>query len=520
MIGTLVGNYEIKAKLGEGGMGAVYLGEHPLIGRKVAVKVLLDELVANESIATRFFNEAKAANDIRHQNIVEIVDFGRTPKPDGGHIVYIMMELLEGESLAGRMHRDPLSVKETQYILTQCCSGLAASHAKGIIHRDLKPDNLFLIRRGSDDNFLKILDFGIAKLTATANTNAKTRTGTLIGTPSYMSPEQCAGRGKIDARSDIYSLGIVAYEMLTQRLPFIGEGFGDIVVAHITEAPKPPSQVYPGIPAGVEAIVMRAIEKDPDHRFQSMEEFGMALADPEAYLASPHSVAVAGAVASAHTTSVPVVTADPGSASGARPFPKPPSQPQPIIQAPTVQARKPGNTTLSGATGEKVSPQPGTRKRIAVIGSSAAIAAVAAVVGVVVLRGAGASSSHVAPPAAVVAPAAVVVEKPKPPEQISITFTSEPPGAAVKRSDDGKVAGVTPLTIQAPKGSPGFDVQVELTGYRAEKRTIATDVNRELSFALVKEAPVVADKPVARKKKAASDKPGDDLNLKLLPPEL
>ncbi|HWE30383.1 MAG TPA: serine/threonine-protein kinase, partial [Polyangia bacterium] len=516
----------IKAKLGEGGMGAVYLGEHPLIGRKVAVKVLLDELVANESIATRFFNEAKAANDIRHQNIVEIVDFGRTPKPEGGgHIVYIMMELLEGESLAGRMHRDPLSIAETQYILGQCCSGLAASHSKGIIHRDLKPDNLFLIRRGSDDNFVKILDFGIAKLTATANTNAKTRTGTLIGTPSYMSPEQCAGRGNIDARSDIYSLGIVAYEMLTHQLPFVGEGFGDIVVAHITEAPKPPSLVYPGIPAGIEAIVMRAIEKDPAQRFQSMEEFGVALSDPEAYLASPHSVAVAGAVASAHTTSVPVVTHDPGSASGARPFPKSPSQKQPVIDAPTVQARKPGNTTLSGATGE-VSAQAGARKRIAVIGSSAAVAALAAVIGVVVLRGASASS-HVTPPPAVVAPAAVVPSPtvaPKPPEQVSITFTSEPPGATIKRGDDGKVAGVTPLTIQAPKGSPGFDVQVELAGYRAEKRTIGTDVNRELSFALVKEAPVVADKPVVHKKKATAtgdkDKAGDDLNLKLLPPEL
>src|ERR1700760_4179475 len=206
MIGTRVGNYEIKAKLGEGGMGAVYLGEHPLIGRKVAVKVLLDELVANESIATRFFNEAKAANDIRHQNIVEIVDFGSTPKEGGGKIVYIMMELLEGESWSARMQRDPLAINETAYILSQCCSGLAASHAKGIIHRDLKPDNLFLIQRGADANFVKILDFGIAKLTATANTNAKTRTGTLIGTPSYMSPEQCAGRGKIDARSDIYSL--------------------------------------------------------------------------------------------------------------------------------------------------------------------------------------------------------------------------------------------------------------------------------------------------------------------------
>src|SRR5947209_10283594 len=233
MIGTRIGNYEIKEKLGEGGMGAVYMGEHPLIGKRVAVKVLLDELVANETLVTRFFHEAKAANDIRHQNIVDIVDFGKLEKEGGGKVVYLVMELLEGKSLAARLDTPPrLTFEETRHILQQCCSGLAASHAKGIIHRDLKPDNLFLVHRGGDENFVKILDFGIAKLTATASTNAKTRTGTLIGTPAYLSPEQCAGRSNIDARSDVYALGIVMYEMLTGNVPFKGEGFGDIVVAH------------------------------------------------------------------------------------------------------------------------------------------------------------------------------------------------------------------------------------------------------------------------------------------------
>src|SRR6476659_7103162 len=214
LIGKSVGNYEIKEKLGEGGMGAVYMGEHPLIGKRVAVKVLLDELVANEALVTRFFHEAKAANDIRHQNIVDIIDFGKLDKEGGGKIVYLVMELLEGKSLAGRLDEAPrLTLEEVRHILQQCCSGLAASHAKGIIHRDLKPDNLFLVQRGGDKNFVKILDFGIAKLTTTSSTpNAKTRTGTLIGTPAYMSPEQCAGRGTIDARSDVYALGIVMYE--------------------------------------------------------------------------------------------------------------------------------------------------------------------------------------------------------------------------------------------------------------------------------------------------------------------
>ena len=148
LIGSRVGNYEIKAKLGEGGMGAVYLGEHPLIGKRVAIKVLLEELVAERSVVTRFFNEAKAVNDIGHQNIVDIVDFGKIDRAtDGGDVVYFIMEFLEGEE-PRRAASDAtgLPFNETLHIMQQCCSALAASHAKGIVHRDLKPDNIFLVR--------------------------------------------------------------------------------------------------------------------------------------------------------------------------------------------------------------------------------------------------------------------------------------------------------------------------------------------------------------------------------------
>src|SRR5512142_1395883 len=165
MIGTRVGNYEIKEKLGEGGMGAVYLGEHPLIGKRVAVKVLLEELAAKEDIVQRFFNEAMAVNDIGHQNIVDIVDFGKMKNDHGGDVVYFIMEFLDGESLAARLRRTGLNFKETIHVMEQCCSALAASHAKGIVHRDLKPENLYLCPRGGDKNFVKLLDFGIAKLT-------------------------------------------------------------------------------------------------------------------------------------------------------------------------------------------------------------------------------------------------------------------------------------------------------------------------------------------------------------------
>jgi serine/threonine-protein kinase len=216
LVGQSVGNYRIEALLGEGGMGAVYLGVHPLIGKRVAVKVLLEALAQDPSVVERFFHEARAVNDIQHPNIVDVVDFGRT-RVNGSDLVYLIMEFLDGESLGARLRRglDPaLAVR----VLRQCCSALEASHRKGIIHRDLKPDNIFLVRNGVDDAQVKILDFGIAKV---ANPGGhKTRTGTVMGTPAYMSPEQCEGRGLIDARSDIYALGVVMYELLTGHVPF------------------------------------------------------------------------------------------------------------------------------------------------------------------------------------------------------------------------------------------------------------------------------------------------------------
>ena len=178
LIGKSIGNYQIKAKLGEGGMGTVYLGEHPLIGKKVAIKVLLEEFASNEAVVSRFFNEAKAVNDIGHQNIVDIVDFGKV-QDDGGEMVYFVMELLQGESLADRIKRKPLTPAETRYVIEQCCDALFASHAKGIVHRDLKPDNIFLVKRGNDHNFVKLLDFGIAKLTGAGGQGSKTRTGAI-----------------------------------------------------------------------------------------------------------------------------------------------------------------------------------------------------------------------------------------------------------------------------------------------------------------------------------------------------
>src|SRR5262249_46856431 len=215
------GNYRVVAKLGEGGMGAVYLAEHPLIGKKVALKVLRED---NAEAAERFFNEARAVNAIGHPNIVDILDYGVV-----GSSVYLIMELLVGESLGALLAREaPLPVERALPIAVQIADALAACHAKGVIHRDLKPDNVFLLA----GDRVKLLDFGIAKLTS--GQRRETGKGMVIGTPAYMSPEQCEGRRDIDARADIYALGILTYEMLTGTVPFSGDGYGDVLNQHIT----------------------------------------------------------------------------------------------------------------------------------------------------------------------------------------------------------------------------------------------------------------------------------------------
>jgi serine/threonine-protein kinase len=206
LTGKRVGNYVIKARLGGGGMGTVYLCEHPLLGRKVALKVLHEEHSRDPETVDRFFHEAKAANDIGHPNIVEVHDFGTVPSPDGPPLVYLIMELLDGRSLAAAL--PDLTIQDSIHVARQCCRALAASHAKGIVHRDMKPDNIFLVRRDSDPMFVKIVDFGIAKLMRPGE-GGRTRMGVVIGTPSYMSPEQCEGMGRVDQRADIYSLGVV-----------------------------------------------------------------------------------------------------------------------------------------------------------------------------------------------------------------------------------------------------------------------------------------------------------------------
>ena len=276
--GEVVGNYRIGDLVGTGGMGAVYRAEHVLLGKRAAVKVLLPERCASQEIIDRFFNEAKAASLIKDPGIVDIFDFGRLP--DGN--AYIVMELLEGETLGDRLKRQKLlSPNHACSIARHVAGTLAAAHAHRIIHRDLKPDNVFLVKdpampRGER---AKLLDFGIAKLNAGSQPSdlVKTETGRLMGTPYYMSPEQCRGAGKVDHRTDVYSLGCVLYQMLAGRPPFVLEGAGEILAAHIHIPPPSPRVHEPSIPQSLERMTLKMLEKDPARRYQSMGDVVDAL---------------------------------------------------------------------------------------------------------------------------------------------------------------------------------------------------------------------------------------------------
>jgi serine/threonine protein kinase len=279
VIGQTVNNYEVTRLLGEGGMGAVYLAEHPFLKRKAAIKILKPECASNTDLVQRFLNEARAANAIHHPNIIDIIDVGILPEG----VPYMMMEFLKGEALADRIRRtNRLPIEDALFIAGQIASALAAAHAVSIVHRDLKPDNIFLVpdTQNPEQERVKVLDFGIAKLRPEfAPGTPRTGIGELMGTPAYMSPEQCMGKtNEIDHRADIYALGVILYEMLCCRAPFEGPSFGEYFLQHVTVAPQPPRSLNPEIPAEIDGVILKALEKESANRFQTMDAFAVALA--------------------------------------------------------------------------------------------------------------------------------------------------------------------------------------------------------------------------------------------------
>jgi len=446
-------------------MGAVYLAEHPGIGRRVAVKVLHKNYTRDEHLLARFLNEARAANAIRHPNIIEILDSGMLA--DG--TPFLVMELLEGESLGTRLRQaGALQIRTAVDFAYQTASALGAAHAKGIVHRDLKPDNLFVIpdQHDAGRERIKVLDFGIAKLQqGSVADSVKTRTGTLMGTPIYMSPEQCRGTRSVDHRSDIYSLGVIFYEMLVGQPPFVSEGFGDLVNMHLNVAPAPARTKRPEIPLAIDAIVMKMLSKNPEERYAEMSEFQAALKT-----SGTHQIVSSPDLAKTHAKGAPVTQTSPMH-----------------------------DTTFSTGVGERVdTPAGGVGKKVAV-----GVIALAAIGGGFFWWQSGQSSVKalektaekvavatpprpVAPPS--VTPPVVPATPPKPAaavpvKKIELRLASVPTGATVVDNVDGELLGVTPLVLTRPRGGT-LTVRLEKDGYLASTRTMPLDGDRAFELTL------------------------------------
>jgi serine/threonine protein kinase len=466
MIGRTVGSYKVTKALGKGGMGAVYAGLHPVIGSKVAIKFLHPQYATDQKIVDRFFNEAKAVNIIGHDNVLKILDLNVTD--DNRH--YFVMEYLAGRSLQSLVRpNEPLPLEVTGPMLLQICAALQAAHDKRIIHRDLKPDNVYLITLNGRKNFVKVVDFGIAKLSDTSgNSTGKTQTGMVMGTPAYMSPEQGSGEtNKIDARSDIYSLGVMMYQMATGKLPFPGSNFGEVLMGHLQRPPPPPRAIVPAIPEEYEQIILKALAKQQDDRFQSMNELhdaifnlmqvkGISAELPLADQTEELDPVLIGAPSNPgqRTPSRPGKTNPPRGTSGGSGSPRTSQPPKQLSGAPRPPTR-PGGAGRSVSGHTRPPPQEAKSKLPFVLG------------GVILLLVAGGgvafSMKNAADRKAEEERVRVATEKAKKLQQevanaesapIFLSVISEPLGADVEATwKEGTKSGATPLSIEAPKGS-------------------------------------------------------------------
>jgi serine/threonine-protein kinase len=293
LVGTVLdGRYEIQARVGEGGMGVVYRARQLSIDRVIALKMLSPQMATDPTWVQRFYNEAKACSRLQHPNTIRMFDFGQTQ--DGR--LYMSMEFLDGVSLRQTLQTGPLAPQRVVKILIQCCASLAEAHAVGIIHRDIKPDNVFLLKMPGDPDFVKLLDFSVAKLLE--GDRVKTQAGVVFGTPQYMSPEQARAM-PLDARSDLYALGVLAFEMLSGMVPFHDDNPMTVIQMQMA-APVPP--LPPATPFAVQQIALRALEKDAARRYQSASEMMQHCQQVFAELAGGGGMPRPAAASSQHRT--------------------------------------------------------------------------------------------------------------------------------------------------------------------------------------------------------------------------
>ncbi len=496
LIGQIVGSYRVVKLLGKGGMGSVYMAEHPAIGSKVAIKFLHPQYSHDEKIVDRFFNEARAVNVIGHDNILKILDLNVTD--DNRH--YFVMEFLYGRPLQSLLKGGgPVPLQISGPIVLQVCDALGAAHDAGIVHRDLKPDNVYLISLKGKKNFVKVVDFGIAKLTnAEGVSTGKTQTGMVMGTPAYMSPEQAGGRTQlIDARSDIYSLGVMMFQLATGRLPFPGAAFGEVLIGHIQLPPPRPRDLNPAVPEAYETIILRTLQKRQEDRFQSMQQLHDAISrvldqlgiSAELPPADKHEEmeTIASRGTPSHpgprTPSQPGRSTDPR--AGARRSSPGKSQPvsRPRASTPGRARVAPGRpqTRADEPEDQPTLPASALQKSRAplVVGIVAAVVLLLGAVGYLVNKSlTAANEAKLAADEMVKSrQAAAQPAPPQPePEPVYVVVVSDPLEARVKATwKGGEKNGTAPLSIEAPRNAK-IHLEIAKSGYLPSQADLVADV--------------------------------------------
>ncbi len=479
-MGQKVGEYVVEKKIGEGGFGTVFLAQHPVIGKQVAIKVLNRQFSADPEMVSRFVAEARAVNQIRHRNIIDIFAFGRLD--DGRH--YYVMEYLDGMPLDEYLdERDQLTLGEAIPILRAIARALDAAHGKGIAHRDLKPENIFLAIDSDGGMFPKLLDFGIAKLLTKAETQShKTRTGAPIGTPYYMSPEQCRGRD-VDHRTDIYAFGIVTFRMLTGDIPFDGEDYMEILLQQIGEDAAPPSSIVPELTESVDQGVAWMLRKDPAERPPNLVTAVRALEDAAASAGIPVPAGPAPSGVYAASTSTLSSQRTP---SVVTPLPQALQNDSGIGMAATMQPR--GGEAPTGDESKK-SKAPALLG-LAVIGAIALGVVAYMVVSKTKTSDTKPLAAKVPAPAAVFPDAAAPVAKAAPvadaaPAQSSlVTITIKGPPAGTEVYGPRGLLGIAPGDIQLERGTGRVVLSLKADGYRSTTTKVVPSSDRSIKVRL------------------------------------
>ncbi|MGZ3438367.1 MAG: serine/threonine protein kinase [Polyangia bacterium] len=445
---TIDGRYIIEALLGEGGMGTVYAARHAIIDKRVAIKVLRKEAAADESSAQRFIIEAKAASKIGHQNIVDITDFGVLPAGNA----YFVMEYLDGPTLGKLVHElKHLPPARAVAICIQASRGLAAAHEKSIIHRDLKPENIFALEKDGSPDFVKIVDFGIAKDVKAGK--RLTAIGMVLGTPEYMSPEQATGQ-ESDHRVDQYALGCILYELLTGDVPFKGENAPKTLTKHVFDAVVPPSKLRPDlqIPAVVEDIVMRMLQKKPGDRYRDMREL---------------ITAFEAALVKLDSGDAPAAKRAPGEGARARPTPTDSVEELPRNKTPIYVAVGVSAAALLVLGGVAVTPL----KKSAHGGGAALVAPPATTT--------TAATAPTAPPPVPTPPA---IAPPSTPAEVQLQIATTPPGAEVYLGSE--LLGTSPIDVKRARSTEPVTFTIRRAGFKDVTRPVALDHDQTLAVAL------------------------------------